>query len=271
MRVSENAKKEASDRKQHALAEGCDTTVVTESAPFIYQGGGDVLRDASDQVFGVRPSRYDLLSYPSLKHLVKERRWLDVLAHDLATAIGLHGVEKLLVASMSLPPRTLIQMLKEHDEVPERIKVKGFTLQRPRVMPDPKTLALTCMDWRLHGAAGFGSPFANAFDASGYSVLATAGAAKELAHDTPRSEMIFSQLELIAGKIGRLVLVSHTDCGKYGGSKAFASAEVELRTLTADLEAARSRIQAAFPKLKISLGVARTKGTRCLGVDPIGA
>ncbi|HTM68199.1 MAG TPA: hypothetical protein VL426_02765 [Candidatus Binatia bacterium] len=272
MRVSEgDDKKEVSNRRQHDLAEGCDTTVVTEAAPFIYHGGGDVLRDAADQVFNQRPARYDLLSYPSLKHLTKEQRWIDILAHDVATAIGLHGVEKLLVAAHTVPPRNVILRLKENPAVPARLRVKGFTLQRPRVMPDPKVMALTCMDWRLHGAAGFGSQFANAFEASGYSVMATAGAAKELAHESPRSEMLFSQFELVAGKVGTLVLVSHTDCGKYGGARAFASPEAELRTLTDDLEAARSRILAAFPKLKVRIGIARTKGTRCNGVDPVGA
>jgi hypothetical protein len=74
----------------------------------------------------------------------------------------------------------------------------------------------------------------------------------------------------VAGKLDRLVLVSHTDCGKYGGSKAFSSPDAELRKLTEDLEAARSRIYASFPKLKVRLAVARTKGTKCGGVQPVG-
>lgn len=269
MRANENVSTQARKR-QHELAEGCDTTVITESAPFIYTAGGETIRDASDQVFGTRPTRYDLLSVPSLKHLAKDQASIDLLAHDLATAIGLHGVEKLLVASLTVPPRPLIQRLKEHPSVPPRIRMKGFTLQRPRVIPDVKTMALTCMDWRLHGPGGFGSSFASLYDATGVSVLATAGAAKELAHDGPRYDMIMSQLELVAGKIDRLVLVSHTDCGKYGGARAFANPEAEILALTADLEAAKARIAAALPKLKIKTAIAKTRGTRCLGVSPVG-
>ncbi len=268
MRVTENAGSEALHlQRERQLADGCDTTVITEAVPFVFSADGEMLRTASDYVFNARPPRFDLLSFPSLKHLLKEKEWIDLLAHDVATALGLHQAEKVLVASLSTQPRPLIQRLRECDGIPDGLKVKGFTLRRPRIQPDAKLMALTCMDWRLHMPGGIAAHLAREYGTAELSVFATAGAAKELAHDSARSRMAFAQLELVAGKIGRLVLLSHTDCGKYGGSKAFASPEEELRILCADLDAAKARIETAFPKLKVLTAVARTKGHRCLGID----
>lgn len=270
MRASESTGNEALHlHREQQLADGCDTTVITEAAPFVFSADGEMIRTASDYAFNARPPRFDLLSFPSLKHLMKEKEWIDLLAHDVATALGLHRAEKVLVAPLTIQPRPLIQRLRECEGIPEDLKVKGFTLRRPRIQPDAKLMAVTCMDWRLHMPGGVGAQLATRYDVPAPSIFATAGAAKELAHDSVRSRMAFAQLELVAGKIGRLVLLSHTDCGKYGGSKAFESPDAELRTLTADLDAARARIEAAFPKLKVLTAIARTKGHRCLGIDPL--
>lgn len=276
MREIENAQAAsapAAKSRRHATADGCDTVIVTEAMPFIYAFGGAALRDASGQVFSAAPPRYDLFAVPSLKHLMKEQAWVDLLADDLVAAIGLHGVAKALVASLSAPPRPLIQRLKEtavlRDGAP---KMKGFTLQRPRFSTDPGTLVLTCTDWRLHGPEGLDGQLAAVTNAhSSLGVFATAGAAKELVTEGVRCQMALSQIDLVAHKLERLVLVAHTDCDRYGGSRAFKDADAELRALAGDLAAAKTRISAAFPKLKIATAIARVKGTRCCGVTPVGA
>lgn len=274
MREIENAQAAsatAAKSRRHASTEVCDAAIVTEAMPFVYAFGGAALRDASDQVFSAAPSRYDLFAFPSLKHLTKEQAWVNLLANDIAEAVG-HGVAKMLVASLSAPPRPLIQRLKDaaalRDAMP---KMKGFTLQRPRFSTDPGCLVLTCSDWRLHGPNGLDAQLTGALGVRNVGVFATPGGAKDLVADGGRCQMALSQIDLVAHKLERLVLVAHTDCDRYGGSRAFKDADAEVRSLTDDLAAAKARINAAFPKLKIATAVARVKGTRCHGITPVGA
>lgn len=274
MREIENAQAASATTtksRRQTIAEGCEAVIVTEAMPFVYAFGGAALRDASDQVFSAPPARYDLFAVPSLKHLMKEQAWVDLLASDIAEAMGQRGAAKALVASLSAPPRPLIQRLKDsvvlRDGAP---KMKGFTLQRPRFSTDPGTLVLTCADWRLHGPDGLDGQLACAIGARNVGVFATAGGPKDLVTDGIRCQMTLSQLDLVAHKLERLLLVAHTDCDRYGGSRAFKDAGAELAALEADLAAAKARINAAFPKLKIATAIARVRGVRCLGITPVG-
>lgn len=277
MRELENAQAAsvvpATKGRRQTVVEGCDTAVITEAIPLVYAFGGAAIRDASEQVLGTSPARYGLFAVPSLKHLFKEQAWVDLLAADVAEAVGRNGVKKALIASLSTPPRPLIQRLREtsalKDDAP---KMKGFTLQRPRFPTDPGVLVLTCADWRLHGPDGLDGMLGGALGLrSGVGVFATSGGPKDLALDGTRSQMAFAQIELVAHKLDRVVLVAHTDCDRYGGSAAFKDADAELAALTQDLDAAKARIVAAFPKLKVATAIARVKGPRCCGITPVGA
>ncbi|HTK04625.1 MAG TPA: hypothetical protein VL500_03510 [Candidatus Eisenbacteria bacterium] len=271
MGVTDDLDPELAEVRQHELADGCDTTIVTEAAPAIFANGGARLREASDLVFKNRPTRYDLLSAPSLKLLTQRQEWLDLLAGDVLMTVGLHRVEKVLVATATAPHQIFIRQLRQTPDIRRTLSMGGVTLPQAADHGHAGTMALTCMDWRLHGPGGFGSYFAKLYDTGRFSVFGTAGAAKELAHEGVRSDMVFAQIALLKGRTDRMVLVSHTDCGRYGGARAFAGPDAELRRLAADLAAAKHRVETAFPWLTVKTAIARTRGNRCLGVTPIGA
>lgn len=92
-------------------------------------------------------------------------------------------------------------------------------------------------------------------------VISTAGPAKKLA-DRKKHKGIMDDLR-IAVKIhhaSHVFLLSHTDCGYYGGSSAFASPAKEQRVLSKDLRKARLTILKTFPQLKVSLFLAIYRG-----------
>ncbi len=254
------------DAKQKELAQGCEITVLTESASFIHHDGpiSDALRLQYDR----ETASYDLLSVPSLKHATKDQAHLDLLVTDIKTALSLHRAEKILVASLTIQPRQLIRYLKDRDDLRGRVTFKAFAVNRPRRYEEQQTLVVTCMDWRLHGASGIGRFMGETFNAPAYGVLATAGAAKELHPGTVRNDLFLSQMELIATKgLKRVILLSHTDCGKYGGDAAFGGITPQRATLSADIDATAKALAELFPKLKVEGGIARTVGNVLVGVD----
>jgi carbonic anhydrase len=229
------------DAKQKELAQGCEITVLTESASFIHHGGP--IRDALRLQYDRETASYDLLSVPSLK---------------------------ILVASLTIQPRQLIRYLKDREDLKGRVTFKAFAVNRPRRFEDQQTLVVTCMDWRLHGANGIDRFMGDAFNAPTYGVLATAGAAKELHPGTVRNDLFLSQLELVATKgLKRVILLSHTDCGKYGGDAAFGGTTAQRATLATDLEETARSIAEQYPKIKIERGIARTVRNTLVGVDRI--
>jgi len=67
--------------------------------------------------------------------------------------------------------------------------------------------------------------------------------------------MILDALELAIGLHGvsRLIIVDHVDCGAYGGSKQFDSAEEERRFHGERLHEAREVVADAQPEIEIVL------------------
>jgi carbonic anhydrase len=88
-------------------------------------------------------------------------------------------------------------------------------------------------------------------------VISTAGPAKKLA-DREKHEAIMDDLRLAikAHHVSHVFLLSHTDCGYYGGSQRFASPKDEIRMLSNDLRQARLTLLGTFPQLKTSLFLA---------------
>lgn len=256
------------DAKQKEIAHGCEITVLTESASFIHHGG--TVTDALRLQYDRGSSRYDLLSVPSLKHATKDPKHVDLLVTDILTALSLHRAEKLLVAALTVHPRHLIRILKDRDDLRGRVQFKAFGVNRPRRLEEQHTLVVTCMDWRLHGVQGIGAYVGQAFGSPQYALLATAGAAKELHPGTTRNDLFLSQLGLMTSKgLKRVIFLSHTDCGKYGGDAAFDGREKQRTALVTGLETARQSLAEHFPKLKIELGIARTEQNRLMGVERV--
>ncbi len=85
-------------------------------------------------------------------------------------------------------------------------------------------------------------------------LIRIAGGAKALANGaSPERDFVAGQiatsLKLHATK--KIALMTHRDCGGYGGSKAFASPEVEEQQHASQLAAAREFLKAQFPDAMI--------------------
>jgi len=54
-----------------------------------------------------------------------------------------------------------------------------------------------------------------------------------------------------------VILVNHTDCGAYGGSEAFGSAEEEYKFHVKELKKARGAVLVKYPSLKVRMLLAK--------------
>ncbi|KKO20585.1 MAG: hypothetical protein DCC43_03130 [Candidatus Brocadia sp.] len=116
---------------------------------------------------------------------------------------------------------------------------------------DCDTLLITCIDYRFAVA---NQDFAN--DTLGlrdnYDHISIPGSIYNLVNPETRS-LLFSKFALSVRMhlIKRVVIVSHRDCGAYGGSVAFGSEIAEYETLTADLKTSRGLFLEKYPTLKV--------------------
>lgn len=51
--------------------------------------------------------------------------------------------------------------------------------------------------------------------------------------------------------IKKVILINHTDCGAYGGRKAFASRDAEREAHRKDMNAAAQIVQATYPEIEV--------------------
>ena len=91
-------------------------------------------------------------------------------------------------------------------------------------------------------------------------MISVAGIAKVIADDpdSPEAKFILKQFEL-SKKLHNtktLYLMHHTDCGAYGGHKAFANLEEEKAKYLADMEKASAIIKSVVPDLEIKFVLA---------------
>ena len=124
---------------------------------------------------------------------------------------------------------------------------------REAVRSDCDTLVITCIDYRFVIA---NQEFAN--DTLGlkdnYDQISIPGSIHNLVNPETRA-LLFSKFALSVSMhlINRVVVVSHRDCGGYGGSASFGSEIAEYETLTADLKMARALFLEKYPILKVDL------------------
>ncbi len=88
-------------------------------------------------------------------------------------------------------------------------------------------------------------------------LLSVAGSAKQIV-DSETRELILKQIGIsytLHGMRG-VHLMNHTDCGAYGGRKAFESDEKELEKLTSDLHEAKRLLNDRWPDVDVHLWMA---------------
>ena len=119
-----------------------------------------------------------------------------------------------------------------------------------------KSLLMHCMDFRFGKAMkGFMEEHGMMDDAD---LVSIAGSAKNIVNPETQA-FALRQIEIskTLHEMKEVVLVAHTDCGAYGGSKSFETAEVEYNKMTGDLKEAREIVKAKWPELSVKLWLAR--------------
>jgi carbonic anhydrase len=113
-----------------------------------------------------------------------------------------------------------------------------------------KALVVTCMDFRFHEAI---------FDhlkeqglTKQYDLYSIAGSQKTFLDEATQATAL-KQVELSQKlhAITDVVLIAHWDCGAYGGSTSFASAEAQKMQYQADLNAAKGIILEKHADLQV--------------------
>src|SRR3989339_1609874 len=104
-------------------------------------------------------------------------------------------------------------------------------------------------------------------------MISVAGIAKVIADDpdSPEAKFILKQFEL-SKKLHNtktLYLMHHTDCGAYGGHKAFANLEEEKAKYLADMEKAREVIKSVVPDLEVKFVLADIKDDGSVMIEEI--
>ncbi|MBI2469892.1 MAG: hypothetical protein HYV59_01430 [Planctomycetes bacterium] len=118
---------------------------------------------------------------------------------------------------------------------------------------DCDTLVITCIDYRYANA---NQEFINETLGlkDNYDHISIPGSIYNLVNPETR-ELLFSKFALSVKLhlINRVVIISHKDCGGYGGSASFGSEIAENETLCADLRNARELLIEKYPTLEVKL------------------
>lgn len=118
---------------------------------------------------------------------------------------------------------------------------------------DCDTLVITCIDYRfVSGNQGFINETLGLKD--DYDHISIPGSILNLLNPETRN-LVLSKFSLSVRLhlVKRIVIISHKDCGEYGGSASFASELAEHEILCADLRKARYLFLEKYPTLKVSL------------------
>lgn len=250
-------------RKEREIAHGCALTVITEPC----LAAADGLIPACLEVMcpaiwrqKKKKTRYDLLSLPSLADAVEDSTVFDLLVGDLRTAISLHQAEYAAIICDDPLVRTLLaERLAQH---PQLRGIQILHHWAKKSLAPAETLVVTCMDWRLHGPGGFMAMVRTALGEPTADLMTIPGVGKDLRSGSLRGQVVLDQLgRLVSEGLLRLILVAHTDCGKYGGHAAFAGELDEADRLSRDLRAAADLIERACG-LTVGLAIAEISKDR---------
>ena len=118
---------------------------------------------------------------------------------------------------------------------------------------DCDTLVITCIDYRFtFENQGFVNETLGLKD--NYDHISIPGSIQNLINPET-SDLVLSKFALSVRLhlVKRIVIISHKDCGGYGGSASFGSELAEHETLCADLKKAREMFLEKYPTLEVNL------------------
>lgn len=123
---------------------------------------------------------------------------------------------------------------------------------------DCTTVIFHCIDFRF--AADIKAYLEKENLTGDVDIVSIAGCVKNLVAPAKETDVEFVMRQLDISKrlhaVCKVVLMNHTDCGAYGGRKAFESAEAERARHAADLERAKAMILAKYPDLEVKTVIA---------------
>ncbi len=134
-----------------------------------------------------------------------------------------------------------------------------------------RSLILHCIDFR------FGSAIKEYLETNqlrnNCDIVSIAGAAKNIAAPAKDAdaELVLRQIEISKRlhEIKGVILMNHTDCGAYGGRKAFSSDEEERARHLDDMAKAADIIRAAHPDITIKSVLAKIDDAGTITFEPI--
>ena len=119
-------------------------------------------------------------------------------------------------------------------------------------MHNCKALVITCMDFRLVRQTG--KYLADLGLENNYDLLSVAGSTKDLvAGDEKIKDFFFRNINVSCAlhSARQVFIIHHSDCGAYGGSAAFASAEKEKEFQISEMQKSEAVIKEKFPQFEI--------------------
>jgi len=127
------------------------------------------------------------------------------------------------------------------------------TVNEESLRSDCDTLVITCIDYRFASAnQDFINETLKLKD--NYDHISIPGSIFNFINPETR-ELVFSKFALSVSfhLINRVVIISHKDCGAYGGSVSFGSELSEYETICSDLRKARSLLIEKYPTLDVAI------------------
>lgn len=126
---------------------------------------------------------------------------------------------------------------------------------------DADAIAIFCMDFRYKDSIW--NYLKEGLGISAFDVIGIAGSSKPLADpdDPAHSKTLLKQIELShkLHNIKKVILIDHSDCGAYGGKKAFKDDAEEHKHHEEKLDKAEEIIKQAFPGLEVKKVYANLK------------
>lgn len=104
-------------------------------------------------------------------------------------------------------------------------------------------------------------------------IASMAGAVKNLVDPAQPTDVEFAMRQIDLSKrlheIKKVVLMNHTDCGGYGGRKAFASMDEETARHAGDLEKAAAMVTAKYPDLEVVRAIAHIDDAGAIRIETL--
>lgn len=127
---------------------------------------------------------------------------------------------------------------------------------------DCEAVVLSCIDFRFW--KDITKFIEEELEIKSYDFPSLPGAAKAINACTGKQDLAMSCIGIPCDlhHVKKAVIVNHWDCGAYGGSKSFASAEAEQTFHESELRKAKEKINSEYPALEVITALAKLEGDK---------